>query len=139
MYNDRGKWLVVTSTCPFTLQVMGRGPWLVAVIACKTRFTLVNDPDNYIRMTYVDHPDVLCMAVRMLCLWVSFDLPWGGPDMKGTSRDSVYPDEDDPDEDACHVSPWGVRHVFSRGGVPTHSIGKLGEAEDCIEWSFRSK
>nr|CAN64845.1 hypothetical protein VITISV_036149 [Vitis vinifera] len=37
--------------------VMGRGPWLVVVITCKTRFTLVNDPDNYIRMTYVDHPD----------------------------------------------------------------------------------
>ncbi|RVW78022.1 hypothetical protein CK203_044834 [Vitis vinifera] len=39
--------------------VMGRGPWLVVVIACKTRFTLVNDPDNYIRMTHVGYPDVL--------------------------------------------------------------------------------
>ncbi|KAL6326041.1 hypothetical protein AAG906_000916 [Vitis piasezkii] len=36
-----------------------RGPWLVVVIACKTCFTLVNDPDDHIRMAYVDYPDVL--------------------------------------------------------------------------------
>ena len=59
MLNDHGKWLVVTSTCPFTLQVMGRGPWQVVVISCKTRFTLVNDPDNYIRITHVGYPGVL--------------------------------------------------------------------------------
>ncbi|RVX18155.1 hypothetical protein CK203_004404 [Vitis vinifera] len=39
--------------------VMGRGQWLVVVIACKTRFTLVNDPDNYIRIAHVGYPDVL--------------------------------------------------------------------------------
>ncbi|RVX04469.1 hypothetical protein CK203_018399 [Vitis vinifera] len=39
--------------------VMGRGPWLVVVIACKTRFTLVNDPDNHIRIAHVGYPDVL--------------------------------------------------------------------------------
>ncbi|RVW35177.1 hypothetical protein CK203_099995 [Vitis vinifera] len=39
--------------------VMGRGPWQVVVISCKTRFTLVNDPDNHIRITHVDYPDVL--------------------------------------------------------------------------------
>ena len=38
---------------------MGRGSWLVVVIACKTHFTLVNDPDNYIRIAYVGYPDVL--------------------------------------------------------------------------------
>ena len=68
MLNDHGKWLVVTSSRLFILQVMGRGPWLIVVIACKTRFTLVNDPVSYIRMTYVDYPDVSCKAIRMLCL-----------------------------------------------------------------------
>ena len=38
---------------------MGRGPWLVVVIACKTRYTLVNDPDNHIRIAHVGYPDVL--------------------------------------------------------------------------------
>ena len=38
---------------------MGRGPWLVVAIACKTRFTLDNDPDNYIRIAHVGYPDVL--------------------------------------------------------------------------------
>ena len=36
---------------------MGHG-WFVA-IACKTRFTLVNDPDNHIRIAHVGYPDVL--------------------------------------------------------------------------------
>ncbi|RVX00792.1 hypothetical protein CK203_026528 [Vitis vinifera] len=39
--------------------VMGRGPWLVVVIGCKTRFTLVSDPDNHIRIAHVGYPDVL--------------------------------------------------------------------------------
>ncbi|RVW36109.1 hypothetical protein CK203_079646 [Vitis vinifera] len=39
--------------------VMGRGPWLVVVIACKTRFTLVNDLDNHIRIAYVGYPNEL--------------------------------------------------------------------------------
>nr|CAN82116.1 hypothetical protein VITISV_031341 [Vitis vinifera] len=39
--------------------VMGRGSWLVVVIACKTRFTLVNDPDNHIWIAHVGYPDVL--------------------------------------------------------------------------------
>ena len=38
---------------------MGRGPWLVVVIACKTRYTLVNDPDNHIRIAHVGYPGVL--------------------------------------------------------------------------------
>ena len=38
---------------------MGRGPWLFVVIACKTRFTLVNDPVNYIRIAHLGYPDVL--------------------------------------------------------------------------------
>ena len=36
---------------------MGHG-WFVA-IACKTRFTLVNDPDNYIR--------IAMLVIRMYC------------------------------------------------------------------------
>nr|CAN79631.1 hypothetical protein VITISV_038057 [Vitis vinifera] len=39
--------------------VTRRGSWLVAVIACKTCLSLVNDPDDHIRMAHVDHPDVL--------------------------------------------------------------------------------
>ena len=31
------------------------------------------------------------------------------------------PDEDDPDDNACHVSPQDACHVFSEGGVPTHN------------------
>ncbi|RVW37977.1 Myricetin O-methyltransferase [Vitis vinifera] len=37
----------------------GRGPWLFVVIACKTRFTLIDDPNDYIRMAHADYPDVL--------------------------------------------------------------------------------
>ena len=36
MVGDRGKWLVVTSSCPFTLQVAERGLWQAVVITCKT-------------------------------------------------------------------------------------------------------
>ncbi|RVX09047.1 hypothetical protein CK203_013857 [Vitis vinifera] len=39
--------------------VTRRGSWLVVMIACKTCFTLVNDPDHHIRMAHVDCPDVL--------------------------------------------------------------------------------
>nr|CAN64384.1 hypothetical protein VITISV_017857 [Vitis vinifera] len=39
--------------------VMGPGPWLVVVIACKTCYTLVNDPDNLIRIARVGYPVVL--------------------------------------------------------------------------------
>ncbi|RVW28610.1 hypothetical protein CK203_100887 [Vitis vinifera] len=42
--------------------VMGRGPWLAVVIACETRFTLVNDPDHRIRTAYVDHPDEMLIS-----------------------------------------------------------------------------
>ena len=52
---------------------MGRGPWLVVVIACKTRYTLVNDPDNNIRIAHVVirmycGADAFMEAVRMLML-----------------------------------------------------------------------
>ncbi|RVW67033.1 hypothetical protein CK203_064403 [Vitis vinifera] len=41
--------------------VVGDGTWamVVVVIACKTRFTLVNDPDKHIRIAHVGYPDVL--------------------------------------------------------------------------------
>ena len=58
---------------PFALQVMGRGPWLVVVIAYKTRYTFVNDPDNNIRIAHVVirmycGTDAFMEAVRMLML-----------------------------------------------------------------------
>ena len=34
------------------------GPGWLFVIACKTCIALVNDSDDYIRMAYVDYPDV---------------------------------------------------------------------------------
>ncbi|RVW50059.1 hypothetical protein CK203_104093 [Vitis vinifera] len=37
--------------------MMGRGPWLVVVIACKTRFPLIDDPDDYIRIAHANCPD----------------------------------------------------------------------------------
>ena len=53
---------------------MGCGPCLFVVIACKTRFTLIDNPDDYIRMTHADYPDVLwsgCIMkgvrISMLC------------------------------------------------------------------------
>ena len=46
MYNDRGKWLAIASSCLLTLQVTRCGPWLLVVIACKTRFTLIDHPDD---------------------------------------------------------------------------------------------
>ena len=45
MWNDRGKWLVVTSSCPLILQMARCGSWQAVVITCKTCFTSVNDPD----------------------------------------------------------------------------------------------
>ena len=100
---DRGKWLAVISSCLLTPKVTGCEPWLFAVIACKTRFTLIDDPDDYIRMEHADYPDVLwsgCimkvvrMSVlcqrRLLFLWIGeaetlFAFPWGGPGRKTVS------------------------------------------------------
>ncbi|RVW99881.1 hypothetical protein CK203_029128 [Vitis vinifera] len=42
-----------------TIGVMGCGPWLLVVIACKTRFTLIDHQTIYIRMAHADYPDVL--------------------------------------------------------------------------------
>nr|CAN83973.1 hypothetical protein VITISV_018429 [Vitis vinifera] len=39
--------------------MLGRGPWLVVVIACKTRFTLIDDPDDYVRVAHANCPDAL--------------------------------------------------------------------------------
>ncbi|RVW58334.1 hypothetical protein CK203_105066 [Vitis vinifera] len=69
--------------------VMGRGPWLAVVIACKTRFTLVNDCDNHIRIAHVGYPDVL----------------WSDAFMEAAGCLCFEgPDEGDPDDNACHVS-----------------------------------
>ncbi|KAL6325815.1 hypothetical protein AAG906_026644 [Vitis piasezkii] len=43
---------------PFLLRVTRCGSWLFVVIACKTRFTLIDDPGDYIRMEHADYPDV---------------------------------------------------------------------------------
>ena len=60
MWNDHRKWLVVTSSCHLTLQTTET--W--AMIGCCGNvwdlLTSVNDPDHFIRMAYVGHPDVLC-------------------------------------------------------------------------------
>ena len=79
---------------------MGRGPWLIVVIACKTRFTLVNDPNNYIRMTYVDYPDVSCKAVRMFvykCRLIFLEVV-----RMGKAHHMCF--IGNPDVNACHVS-----------------------------------
>ncbi|RVX10804.1 hypothetical protein CK203_018302 [Vitis vinifera] len=55
------------------------GPWLLVVIACKTRFTLIDHPDDFIsgwlmliiRMCCGDYPDVYALPA-------SFALPWIG-------------------------------------------------------------
>ncbi|RVW49472.1 hypothetical protein CK203_111152 [Vitis vinifera] len=54
--------------------VMGCGPCLFVVIACKTRFTLFGHPDDHIRVTHADYPDVLwsgcimkVVRISMLC------------------------------------------------------------------------
>ena len=69
--------------------MLERGPWLVVVIACKTRFTLIDDPDDYVRVAHANCPDALwsgCIVERMhyevcpdVCaLPASFALPWIG-------------------------------------------------------------
>ena len=85
MWNDRGKWLVVTSSCPFTLQVAERGSWQAVVITCKTCL-----PQSMIRAIISGWT---MLVIRMLCgrrpdvyaLWVSFGLPWGSPDRRSAS------------------------------------------------------
>ncbi|RVW68772.1 hypothetical protein CK203_060965 [Vitis vinifera] len=73
-----GSMVIATLLAAVRTVVMGRGSWLVVVIACKTRFTLVNVPDNYIRIAHSG------WEKRVMCaLWVD-------------------PDEDDPDDNACH-------------------------------------
>ncbi|RVW58473.1 hypothetical protein CK203_105371 [Vitis vinifera] len=78
---------------------MGRGPWLVVVIACKTCYTLVNDPDNLIRIARVGYPDVLwsgCIyGIRPDAFRIGeahHAYPKGNPDDAG------------PDDNTCHMS-----------------------------------
>ena len=119
MLDDRGKWLVVTSTRPFTLRVMGCGPWLVVVIACKTRLlqsmvrTIISECHMLIIWMCCVKPSG-CYVYKCRLIFLEAVRIW--------KARHVYPDEDDPDGDACHVSPWGVRHVFSGGGVPIEGI-----------------
>ena len=76
------------------------GPCLFVVIVCKTRFTLIDHLDDYIRMTHADYPDVLwsgcimkVVRISMLCqrrlfflesgeAETSFAFPWGGLDRR---------------------------------------------------------
>ena len=116
MWNDRRKWLVVTSSCPLTLQVAERGSWLIVVITCKTCLTSVNDPDHYIRVDYVGHPDVswkpsgYFMLISVVLTFLEAGRIWGRVMCIRMGWSGWY---------ACYVSLWGVWHVFSGGGVPT--------------------
>ena len=114
MWSDRRKWLVVTSSCSLTLQVAERGSWLFVVITCKTCLTSVNDPDHYIRVDYVGHPDISWKpsGCFMLISVVWPSLRQAG--YEGASCVSGWY--------ACYVSLWGVWHVFLGGGVPIISM-----------------
>ena len=71
----------------------GCGPWLFVVIACKTRFTLIDDPDDYIRMAHADYPDGIVERMHyegcpdVYALPASFALPWIGE----AERSFVFP------------------------------------------------
>ena len=87
--------------------------------------TSVNDSDNYIRMTYVGHPDVFAVeAVRVFyaykCRLTFLET------VRIWEARHVYPDGGDPDGNTCFMSPWGAWHVFSGGGSlhPRHFIKK---------------
>ena len=140
MWNDRRKWLVVTSSCPFTLQVAERGSWQAVVITCKTCLlqsmtrTSISGWFMLVIRMYLWKPSGCSMLTSVV--WTS--LRWSGYEVEVVRMSyvykcrlnfleavriwearHVYPDGCDPDGNACHVSPWGAWHMFSGGGVPT--------------------
>ena len=64
--SDHVEWSKEVTCCHFILSShpAGGGTW--AMIGCCGNvwdlLTSINDPDHCIRMTYVDHPDVLCKS-----------------------------------------------------------------------------
>ena len=142
---DRVKWSWEVTCCHFILSLHSAGGGTWAMTGCCDNvwdlLTSVNDPDHYIRMDYVGHPDVSWKpsGCSMLTSVVWTSLRRSGYEVKVVRMSfvykcrsnflevvriwkarHVYPDEGDPDGSACHVSPWGAWHVFSGGGVPTN-------------------
>ena len=96
--------------------------------------TSVNDPDNYTRMAYAGHPDVFVESVRMFYAYkcrLNFL-----ETVRIRKARHVYPDEGDPDGNACHVSPWGAWHVFSGGRVPTATMSTKERCIVHLWWGF---
>ena len=107
MWNDRRKWLVVTSSCPLTLQVAERGSWLIVVITCKTCLTSVNDPDHYIRVDYVGHPDV---SWKLSGCFMLISVVWPSLRQAGYEGASCVSGWGDPDgmRATCHYEVCGT-------------------------------
>ena len=82
--------------------------------------TSVNDPDKHIRIVYVGRPDVMWRSSGYYVCECHVPLLEGV--LIGEAR-HVYswgnPDEGNPDENACHVSPGSVCHMSSGEGVHT--------------------
>ena len=153
---DRGKWLVVTSSCPFTLQVAECGPWQAVVITCKTCLlqsmtrTIIFGWFMLVIRMYLWKPSGCSMLTSVV--WTS--LRRSGYEVEVVRMSyvykcrlnfleairiwkarHVYPDEGDPDGNACHVSLWGAWHVFSGGGVPTNTTKKCALSRMSLAFS----
>ena len=128
VWSDRGKWLVVTSSCPFTLQVVERGPWQAVVITCETCLL-------HSQWSGPLYPDGLCWssgciveAVRMFYAYkcrltfLEAGQIWGRVICIRMGWSGWY---------ACYVSLWGVWHVFSGGGVPTQMMRLTRKNHHC--------
>ena len=118
MWSDRGKWLVVTSFCPFTLQMTRCGPWQAVVITCRICLLQL--------MIWTNVSEWPMLVVRMY-LWKSSGchtyecrVPLLEVVRIGEAR-HVYswwnPDEVNPDDNVCHALLGDVCHMW--GGVPT--------------------
>ena len=140
MWNDRGKWLVVTASCPFTLQEAECGSWQAVVITCKTYLlqsmtrTSISGWFMLVIRMYLWKPSGCSMLTSVV--WTS--LRRSGYEVEVVRMSyaykcrlnfletvriwearHVYSNGGDPDGNTCHVSAWGAWHMFSGGGVPT--------------------
>ena len=82
-------------SCPFTLQVVERGPWQAVVMTCKLAYF-----SQWSGQTY---PDSICRLSRCV---VSGRVPLLEGVRIGEARHMYSwgnPDEGNPDENACHV------------------------------------
>ena len=84
---DRGRWscevIVEVTCCHFILSLhsAGGGTWVMTGYCDNVwdLLTSVNDPNHCIRMTYVDHPDVLCNPSRCYvykCRLIFLEVVW---------------------------------------------------------------